>query len=69
MNSQGLTRKELLENLREALAEAIELNREEARSAADASRRFRGTQRFLILSPARSAEISEFPTHERRVVR
>lgn len=30
VNSQGRTREELLENLRSALAEAIELNRQEA---------------------------------------
>jgi predicted RNase H-like HicB family nuclease len=34
VNSQGETREELLANLREALIEAIEMNREEARSAA-----------------------------------
>ena len=34
VNSQGETREELLANLREALSEAIELNREEARKAA-----------------------------------
>jgi len=34
VNSQGETREELLENLRSALYEAIEMNREEARSAA-----------------------------------
>jgi predicted RNase H-like HicB family nuclease len=34
VNSQGSTRDELLSNLREALAEAIELNREDARKAA-----------------------------------
>jgi len=34
VNSQGATREELLGNLREALAEAIEMNREEARTAA-----------------------------------
>ena len=34
VNSQGQTREELLENLRSALHEAIEMNREEARSAA-----------------------------------
>ena len=32
VNSQGATRDELLANLREALAEAIEMNREEART-------------------------------------
>ena len=37
VNSQGATRDELLSNLREALAEAIELNREDARKAAGAS--------------------------------
>jgi predicted RNase H-like HicB family nuclease len=34
VNSQGATREELLDNLRDALEEAIELNREEARAAA-----------------------------------
>jgi predicted RNase H-like HicB family nuclease len=34
VNSQGATRDELLDNLRDALEEAIELNREEARAAA-----------------------------------
>jgi predicted RNase H-like HicB family nuclease len=33
VNSQGATREELLENLRSALAEAIEMNRAEARAA------------------------------------
>lgn len=34
VNSQGKTRAELLRNLRSALKEALELNREEARLAA-----------------------------------
>jgi predicted RNase H-like HicB family nuclease len=34
VNSQGATRDELLANLREALVEAIEMNREDARNAA-----------------------------------
>jgi predicted RNase H-like HicB family nuclease len=34
VNSQGRTRKKLLENLRDALDEALEMNREEARAAA-----------------------------------
>ncbi|RLS67058.1 MAG: type II toxin-antitoxin system HicB family antitoxin [Planctomycetota bacterium] len=34
VNSQGETREELLSNLREALTEAIEMNREDARKAA-----------------------------------
>lgn len=34
INSQGATRDELLDNLRDALAEAIEMNREDARAAA-----------------------------------
>jgi predicted RNase H-like HicB family nuclease len=34
VNSQGETREELLSNLREALNEAIEMNREDARKAA-----------------------------------
>jgi predicted RNase H-like HicB family nuclease len=32
VNSQGATREELLENLRSALAEAIEMNRADARA-------------------------------------
>jgi predicted RNase H-like HicB family nuclease len=34
VNSQGTTREELLDNLRDALEEALELNREDARAAA-----------------------------------
>jgi predicted RNase H-like HicB family nuclease len=34
VNSQGSTREELLENLRDALEEALEMNRAEARAAA-----------------------------------
>jgi predicted RNase H-like HicB family nuclease len=34
VNSQGATRAELLNNLRDALAEALEMNREDARAAA-----------------------------------
>lgn len=34
VNSQGRTREELLENLRDALVEALEMNRAEARAAA-----------------------------------
>ena len=34
VNSQGDTREELLENLRDALEEALEMNRAEARAAA-----------------------------------
>jgi predicted RNase H-like HicB family nuclease len=37
VNSQGETRDELLSNLREALGEAIEMNREDARNAAGES--------------------------------
>jgi len=37
VNSQGATREELLNNLREALQEAIEMNREDARHAAGES--------------------------------
>lgn len=37
VNSQGETREELLDNLRSALAEAIEMNRQEALAAADDS--------------------------------
>ena len=33
VNSQGATREELIDNLRSALQEALELNREEARAA------------------------------------
>ena len=35
VNSQGQTRQELLENLRDALEEALEMNRAEARAAAN----------------------------------
>jgi predicted RNase H-like HicB family nuclease len=34
VNSQGATREELLENLRDALDEALEMNRQDARAAA-----------------------------------
>jgi predicted RNase H-like HicB family nuclease len=34
VNSQGTTREELLDNLRDALEEALEMNRQEARAAA-----------------------------------
>ena len=34
VNSQGSTREELMANLREALSEALEMNRRDARSAA-----------------------------------
>ena len=34
VNSQGATREELMANLREALSEALEMNRRDARSAA-----------------------------------
>jgi predicted RNase H-like HicB family nuclease len=34
VNSQGATREELMANLREALGEALEMNREDARNAA-----------------------------------
>lgn len=37
VNSQGESRDELLENLREALAEALDMNREVARQAAGVS--------------------------------
>jgi hypothetical protein len=37
VNCQGATRDELISNLREALSEAIELNREDAKSAAGES--------------------------------
>jgi len=35
VNSQGKTREELIENLRSALAEALEMNRSEALAAAN----------------------------------
>ena len=35
VNSQGATREELLDNLRSALQEAIEMNRADARAAAE----------------------------------
>ena len=35
VNSQGQTREDLLDNLRDALEEALEMNRADARSAAD----------------------------------
>jgi predicted RNase H-like HicB family nuclease len=37
VNSQGRTREELLDNLRNALEEALEMNRAEARAAAKGS--------------------------------
>jgi predicted RNase H-like HicB family nuclease len=37
VNSQGQTRAELLDNLRDALEEALEMNRAEARAAATGS--------------------------------
>ena len=37
VNSQGETREELIENLRDALHEALEMNREQARTAAGES--------------------------------
>ena len=37
VNSQGATRDELLDNLRSALKEALEMNRSEARAAAGES--------------------------------
>ncbi len=33
VNSQGVTRDELIDNLRDALEEALEMNREDARAA------------------------------------
>lgn len=36
VNSQGKTRAELVKNLRSALSEALEFNREDARKAAEA---------------------------------
>lgn len=33
VNSQGVTREELLDNLRDALEEALEMNRQDARAA------------------------------------
>jgi predicted RNase H-like HicB family nuclease len=35
VNSQGRSREELLDNLRDALEEALEMNRADARAAAD----------------------------------
>ena len=35
VNSQGATREELLANLRSALTEALEMNRQEARASAE----------------------------------
>ena len=40
VNSQGSSRQELLSNLRDALAEAIEMNRLDARAAAKAAGEF-----------------------------
>jgi predicted RNase H-like HicB family nuclease len=37
VNSQGSTREELLDNLRDALDEALEMNRADARAAAGSS--------------------------------
>jgi predicted RNase H-like HicB family nuclease len=37
VNSQGSTREELLDNLRDALGEALEMNRADARAAAGSS--------------------------------
>ena len=37
VNSQGATREELLDNLRDALREAIDMNREDAKAAAATS--------------------------------
>ncbi len=37
VNSQGATREELLDNLRDALQEALELNRQDARAAVSGS--------------------------------
>ena len=37
VNSQGSTREELLDNLRDALDEALEMNRQDARTAATAA--------------------------------
>lgn len=37
VNSQGKTREELLDNLHDALEEALEMNRNEARAAASGS--------------------------------
>lgn len=40
VNSQGATREEQLENLRDALDEALEMNRQDARAAAAAAGAF-----------------------------
>lgn len=45
VNSQGTTRDELIDNLRDALEEALEMNRQEARAAAA------GTFEEVSLSP------------------
>lgn len=45
VNSQGRTREELLDNLRDALEEAMEMNRAEARAAAA------GTYEEVSLAP------------------
>jgi predicted RNase H-like HicB family nuclease len=45
VNSQGATREELLDNLRDALEEALEMNREDARAAAS------GTFEEVSLAP------------------
>ena len=37
VNSQGSTREEVLDNLRDALDEALEMNRQDARTAATAA--------------------------------
>lgn len=40
VNSQGSTREELLDNLRDVLGEALEMNRQDARTAATAAGAF-----------------------------
>ncbi len=45
VNSQGLTREELLDNLRDALEEALEMNRADARAAV------RGAYEEVSLTP------------------
>jgi predicted RNase H-like HicB family nuclease len=47
VNSQAATREELLENLRDALAEALEMNREDACQAARATGAFEEVELVL----------------------
>jgi predicted RNase H-like HicB family nuclease len=47
VNSQAATREELLENLRDALTEALEMNREDARQSATGSGAFEEVELVL----------------------